>query len=95
LTGDPVSWFVIERGWRVVDRDGDEIGRVEEVLGDSNQDIFNGLSVTSGLLGAPRYVPAERVSSITEGCVNVDLSKRDLERLATHEEPPPSAHIRP
>jgi hypothetical protein len=93
--GDPVSWFMIERGWRVVDRDGDEIGRVDEILGDSTKDIFNGLSVTHGLLSSPRYVPAERVAEITDGCVRLDLAKSELERLEAHEEPPPSARIRP
>jgi hypothetical protein len=81
LTGDPVSWFVIERGWQVVDSDGEDVGRVEEILGDSENDIFNGLSVTHGLLTAPRYVPAERVAEITEGYVKLDLSKGELERL--------------
>jgi hypothetical protein len=92
---DPVSWFVVERGWRVVDRDGDEIGRVEETLGDSAKDIFNGLSVASGLFAAPRYVPAERVAEITEGRVRLDLSKSEVDRLGSYEEPPPSAQIRP
>ena len=95
MTGDPVSWFVVERGWRVVDRDGEDVGRVADILGDSTNDIFNGLSVTHGLLAAPRYVPAERVAEITEGCVKLDLSTGELERLDPHEEPPPTAQIRP
>ena len=31
---DPVSWMVIEQGWSVVDSEGDEVGRIDEVLGD-------------------------------------------------------------
>ena len=45
-----VSWFVIEPGWQVVDTDGREIGKVEEVVGDTGEDIFNGLAVSTDWL---------------------------------------------
>jgi uncharacterized protein YrrD len=80
---DPASWLLVERGWTVVGRDGKEIGRVEQVLGDEQRDIFDGLAVATGLLGKPRYVPAERVSSIVEGCITVDLAKSDVDQLDT------------
>ena len=31
---DPVSWLMIEPGWRVEAADGEEVGRVLEVTGD-------------------------------------------------------------
>jgi uncharacterized protein YrrD len=80
---DPASWLLVERGWKVVGRDGKEIGRVEDVLGDEEKDIFDGLAVATGLLGKPRYVPSERVSSIVEGRVTVDLAKSDVDGLDT------------
>jgi uncharacterized protein YrrD len=67
---DPVSWKVVEPGWRVTGGGG-ELGTVDEVLGDLDADIFNGLRVTSGLL-ATTYVPAERVREIREGEVVLD-----------------------
>ncbi len=69
---DPVSWKVVERGWRVLGRNGDELGTIDEVLGDANADIFNGLTVLSGLLASPTYVPAERVTEIRDGEVLLD-----------------------
>ena len=93
--GDPVSWLVVERGWMVVAADGSELGRVEELIGDTGKDIFNGLAVSTGLLKGSRYVPAERVAEITEGCVRLDLDRAEFERLDEHESPPPSAEIRP
>jgi sporulation protein YlmC with PRC-barrel domain len=80
---DPMSWLVVERGWTVVGSDGKDIGRVEQVLGDEEKDIFDGLAVATGLLGKSRYVPAERVSSIVEGRITVDLAKSDVDRLDT------------
>jgi hypothetical protein len=95
MSRDPASWLLVERGWRVVDRDGEKVGRVEETIGDSGKDIFNGLSISTGLLSAPRYVPAEHVAEITDGRVRLDLTKSELARLEAHDEPPPSAAIRP
>ena len=85
---DPVSWFLIERGWKVVDAGGDHVGRVEEVIGDTANDIFNGLAVSSGLLTKPRYVPAEQVAEITDGEVRLELSAKQVGRLDEHEPPP-------
>ena len=89
----PVSWFLIERGWTVLDRDGEKVGQVEEIVGDSNADIFNGLSIATGLLSAARYVAAEHVALITDGNVRLDLSADDVERLDKYDEPPPSEEI--
>ena len=92
---DPVSWLMIEPGWKVVAADGTEIGRVEDVTGDSNADIFNGLSISTSLLGKPRYVPSEQVAAITEGRVRLKLSKDEVARLGEFEEPPTTAEILP
>jgi hypothetical protein len=95
MSGDPVSWFLIEPGWKVVDATGEEVGSVDEVVGDSSDDIFNGLSISTSLLGKPRYVPSEQVGEITEGRVHLKLTKDQVERLGEYEEPPTSAEILP
>jgi hypothetical protein len=71
--------MVIERGWSVVDADGHELGRVDEVLADEEADIFNGLEILAGTLAKPTYVPAERVGEIVEGRVQLRLTKEDLD----------------
>jgi len=91
---DPVSWLLIEQGWRVVDSSGKDIGQVEEVIGDSGIDIFNGLSVATGLLSSARYVPAESVGQITEGTVQLTLSEDAVGQLDEYEQPPPSEEFR-
>ena len=75
---DPVSWMMIEQGWSVVDADGEDVGRIDEVLGDQDADIFNGLQVLTGVLGTPQYVPSERVGDIVEGRVQLELRKDEL-----------------
>ena len=81
MAADPVSWFVIERGWEVVDKEGGKVGHVEATLGDENADIFNGLLVATSLVGAPRYVAAEQVGELREGCVQLQLTAAEVERL--------------
>jgi len=92
---DPVSWFVIEPGWKVVDAAGEDVGTVDEVVGDSSNDIFNGLAISTSLLGKPKYVPAERIAAITEGRIELALSKDELEALGEFREPPTTAEILP
>ena len=90
---DPVSWFLIEHGWKVVGPDGREIGKVEEVVGDTGEDIFNGLAVSTGFTHRPRYVPSEQVREITEGQVRVAVSDDELHRPGEFEEQPASLEI--
>jgi hypothetical protein len=85
---DPVSWLLIERGWTVVGSDGSDVGRVESTLGDESMDIFDGLAVAPGLLGKPRYVPAEQVGEIVEGEVHLTIDKDRFEQLDEYDEPP-------
>jgi hypothetical protein len=95
MTGDPVSWFLIEPGWKVLDSGGEEIGAVDEIVGDSSDDIFNGLSVSTSVLGRPRYVPSEQVAAITEGEIRLTIGKDEVAQLGEYEEPPTSAEILP
>ncbi len=80
----PVSWLVVERGWKVIGSDGAELGTVEEVLGDKNADIFDGLALATDLFHA-RYLPAEQVTEIREGEVHVALGEAGAERLNPYE----------
>ena len=90
---EPVSWFLIEKHWKVIGGDGEEIGNVEEAVGDSNRDIFSGLTVGTGLLHKARFVPAELVTVIVEGEVRLSIGKDEFARLDEYEEPPPTKQI--
>jgi len=65
MSRDPVSWLLVEPGWTVVNPQGKKVGKVEEVLGDEEVDIFHGL-----LVGGEKIL-AERVGEITEGEVRL------------------------
>jgi uncharacterized protein YrrD len=82
---DPVAWLVVEPGWDVVSGDGEKIGVVDQVLGDKNADIFDGLAVAQGLLKKAKYVPAEQVGEIVDGRMTLDLTKAEFDALPDYE----------
>jgi hypothetical protein len=92
---DPVSWFVIKRGWDVVGSDGAKLGTVEETIGDSQLDIFDGLTVGTGVLGRPKYVPAELVDEIVEGTISLSVGSDGFEKLEPYREPRANGTTRP
>jgi hypothetical protein len=78
---DPVSWLMIEQGWKVLASDGSEVGVVDEVAGDSSMDIFGGLAIGTSPIAKPRFVPAEQVDDITEGTVRLRLTPEQVDGL--------------
>jgi hypothetical protein len=83
-----VSWKAIEEDAEVVSADGKTVGRVARVVGDPDADIFTGLAVDVAILGADRFVPSERVTTIRPGRVELTLTAAEIERLPEHEETP-------
>lgn len=90
-----VSWLMIETGWKVLAVDGTEMGEVDEVVGDSSEDIFDGLAIAISAFGKPRYVPSEQVAEITEGVVRLSLAPDQIRQLGEYLEPATSAEIEP
>lgn len=89
MTGESVAWRVIEQGWSVVDADGNEVGRVDEVTGNVEDDIFDGITIGDGgtVLTRPRYVPAEHVAAIYRGEIVLDLGPDEVAKLEPYQEP--------
>jgi uncharacterized protein YrrD len=85
MSADPVSWLVVEPGWTVAATDGKDVGKVDEVVGDTEQDIFSGLSVVQGILRRRRWVPAELVREIVEGTIRLDVDSAGFDRLDRYE----------
>jgi hypothetical protein len=78
---DPVSWFVVEPGWRIIAADGHKVGTVHEMLGDPERDIFDGIAVSTGALAKSTYVPSEQVGEIREGEVHLALTSDQFAQL--------------
>jgi hypothetical protein len=97
-----VSWKVIQHGWSVESSDGVDVGVVFLVVGDENEDIFDGLAIThhSGFAvhnyaDRPHYVEASQVGEIDDtGVVHLAITADEARSLPVHD-PPESAQIEP
>jgi PRC-barrel domain len=79
-----VSWMAIHQNARVIDRGGTDIGHVEAVLGDEEDDIFHGLALNLKGWGGHVELPADRIQRITADRIYADLGPdegRSLEEL--------------
>ena len=86
--GEPqVAWIAIDEGAIVLAADGSEIGKVKEVAGDEEHDIFDGLVVSHSRLDADRYIASERVTGIWPDKVATSLAKDEAEHLPAYREP--------
>ena len=82
---DPRSWYVVEKGWKVLAADGTDVGTVDEVLGDETADIFDGLAVSRGLGSNTLYVPSEAVGEIVEGEIKLTLPGDQIDGLTPYQ----------
>lgn len=86
--GPPISYLVLEKGTPVLSRDGEEVGKVTHVLAAEEEDLFEGIVVSTHVgPGGHRFVDAEDVDSMHEAGVVLRLDGRQCEQL-----PEPSAN---
>lgn len=78
----PVAWTALRRQTPVVGADGSEIGTLEEVLGDQDDDIFHGLVVKRG--GDRVELPAAHVKKMTERHIVTDLDSVGADSLSAY-----------
>ena len=85
--GTPSSYLALEDGTPVFASDGEELGRVAEVLADTGTDTFDGVVIATGALGRDRrYVEAARVGEIYERGVVLTLDAADARELPSRED---------
>jgi len=81
--GHAVHYTALERGTPVISSDGEEVGRVAEVLDNYREHIFDGLVIqTSG--GERRFVDAPEVARTAERAVTLTITAAECAEL-----PPP------
>jgi len=75
--GRPIAWMALENGTPVVAADGEEVGKVADVVADESKDIFSGVVFRQGLLDAKKFVHV-RSSSDLFGGVGIARGLRGL-----------------
>jgi uncharacterized protein YrrD len=85
--GTPGSYISLEEGTAVFSSDGEQVGRVEEVLADAGADVFDGMVIATGALGRERrFVEAAQVEEIYERGVVLKLGAAQARALPHRED---------
>ena len=80
---DPVAWSYVEADTLVVGPNGEELGRVNAMLGTEIEGIFHGIVVTPYKDGTTRVVPADAVTLLTSSRIEIAY---DADQLGAAEE---------
>ena len=79
-----VAWTAVPSDVVVVAGDGTELGSVEEILGDKEDDIFHGVALKRAEDGEPVEVPAGRITRMTMQHVVTDLTLDEAKALPAY-----------
>jgi uncharacterized protein YrrD len=80
--GAPASYLTLTVGVAVRACGGEQLGKVEHVLADTQTDIFDGLVIDRSVLpGGHRFVDAEQIDEIYERAVVLKLDATAAESL--------------
>lgn len=84
--GRPVSYLALVLGTSVFSSDGTRVGTVARVLQVPDEDLFEGLAVTTA--DGPRFVGRDAISSIAERAVRLGIDAEAVRRLGRPEGSP-------
>lgn len=76
-----VAWLAMPEKAPVLGESGEEIGRVEALLGDKGDDIFHGIVLKLARGGHKVEVRADRIPKITTRRVYTNLAEDELAHL--------------
>jgi hypothetical protein len=80
--GEPSSYLALQAGTDVVSSDGEVVGKVQHVLADTEEDVFDGLVIDTRFgPGGLRFVDADQVEELYERAVILRVPERDVEEL--------------
>jgi uncharacterized protein YrrD len=80
--GAPISYVVLAAGTDVVCSEGDVVGKVQHVLADAEEDVFDGLVIDAQVgPGGAHFVDADQVAAIYERAVVLKVPGAEVENL--------------
>ncbi|MFN2612586.1 MAG: DUF2171 domain-containing protein [Solirubrobacterales bacterium] len=80
--GPPSSYLVLEAGVPVYSSDGEKIGKVDRVIADLVNDIFEGVALDTSILpGREKYVAGDLVEEIYERGVVLKVNRAAVDAL--------------
>ena len=80
--GEPTSYLTLTEGCSVISSDGKEVGKVQHVLADEEEDVFDGIVIDTQLgPGGLLFVDAPQVSQCRERAVLLSVPAAEVENL--------------
>ena len=77
----PIAWLALEEGTPILASDGEEVGRVANVVADEQKDIVSGITFRPGLLDGQKFVPADVIGRLPESAVHLTISSEEAAEL--------------
>lgn len=68
-----IAWLALQAGTAIVGSDGQEVGKVGEVIADRQKDIFSGITFKPGLMDAAVFIPADKIGDLTDSEVTLRI----------------------
>jgi sporulation protein YlmC with PRC-barrel domain len=84
--GLAVHYTALQRGTPVISSDGEEVGKVDQVLDNSREHIFDGLVIVTSS-GERRFVDAPEVARTAQRAVTLNITAAECAELG----PPPAS----
>jgi sporulation protein YlmC with PRC-barrel domain len=81
--GLPIAYEALASGTPVHDRDGKQVGTIEKVLADEQEDVFDGLVIRTSR--GMRFIDAPDVGHIAERRVDLKLTEAEVAEQPEHE----------
>lgn len=82
----PISWVTLEKGADVFDSNDKQIGEIGEVVADRQKDIFSGITLSGGLFGTERFVPAVLIKDMGAEGVHLSIAEDEVKELEPYED---------
>jgi hypothetical protein len=80
--GEPASYLTLDEDCSVISSDGEEVGKVQHVLADEEEDVFDGIVIDTHLgPGGLHFVDAPQVKECRERAVVLSVPAADIEKL--------------
>jgi hypothetical protein len=80
--GEPSSYLAIGEGTAVVSSDGEEVGTLQHVLADEEEDVFDGIVIDTRLgPGGLHFVDAPQVREFFERAVQLSIPASEVPNL--------------
>jgi hypothetical protein len=80
--GEPASYLTLKEGSAVVSSDGEDVGTVQHVLADQEEDVFDGIVIDTRLgPGGLHFVDAPQVSECFDRAVQLKIPASEVPSL--------------